>query len=325
MQIAFTVCTNSHLAQAKTMADSLIAHNPSYQVVIGLVDKIQQQSHIDFVAPHQIVEIKTIKIPDFEGLLGKFNLYEMSCLAKPYFANYFFDTHQSLQKLLYFDTDMLIFDSLQPIEDSLENYDIIINPHVTAPFNDIHSPHLRIFLNSGIYNGGFFALRRSNEAFRFLNWWQQYVTEDGYVNFCKGMFVDQLCLNFLPLFFKNVLIEHNPGYNISYWNLHERTVVRRDEKWWVNEHFPLLFFHFSGYQIDKPNQISLHQDRHQWEDRTDIHPLFELYHNGLLKNQHSSFMQIPNVYFKKPWHDKFSYLKGWVIVICRKILKELNA
>jgi len=325
MQIAFTVCTNSHLAQAKTMADSLVLHNPNYQVVIGLVDKIQETAHKALIEPHQIVAIETINIPDFEGLLGKFNLYEMSCLAKPYFAQYLFDTHTTLQKLLYFDTDMLIFDALKPIEASLEKYDIIINPHVTAPFNDAHSPHLRVFLNSGIYNGGFFALRRGQEAMRFLNWWQQYVAEDGYVNFCKGMFVDQLCLNFLPLFFENVLIERNPGYNVSYWNMHERTLTRRDGKWFVNNDFPLIFFHYSGYQLDKPDQLSLHQDRHDWARRTDVHQLFKYYHDGLIKNQHSQLLQTPNAYFKKPWHDKLGSLRGWIIVICRKILKELNA
>ncbi|MCU0340337.1 MAG: glycosyl transferase [Spirosomaceae bacterium] len=325
MNLVFTVCTNSHLAQAKAMADSLVAYNPAYQVVIGLVDKIANASESEWLRPHTILEIETIQIPDFEALLGKFSLYEMSCLAKPYFAEYLFKTHASLQRLLYFDTDMLIFDAFDDIEASLTQYDIVITPHFTSPFGDHKSPHLRTFLNSGIYNGGFFALRRGDEALRFLKWWQDYVAEDGYVNFCRGMFVDQLCLNFLPVFFKNVLVEHSPRYNVAYWNLHERSVSQRDGNWWVNGTHRLLFFHFSGYQIDAPTHLSVHQDRHEWKVRTDVQPLFELYKQALLKYNHSERLHLPNAYFRKPWHRKLGKIRGWIIVICRKILKMLDA
>lgn len=325
MKIVFTVCTNSHLAQAKAMADSLVGQNPTYQVIIGLVDKATDKTQSEWLHPHTLLEIETIKIPDFEALLGKFTLYEMSCLAKPYFAECFFNTYTDLQQLLYFDTDMLIFDAFDEIEASLQQYDIIITPHFTSPFGDDQSPHLRTFLNSGIYNGGFFALRRGQEAMRFLKWWQDYVAEDGYVNFCRGMFVDQLCLNFLPLFFKNVLVEHSPRYNVAYWNLHERQLTQKGGKWWVNGQHRLLFFHFSGYQIDSPKQLSVHQDRHRWEIRTDVQPLFELYREALLKHGHPQRLHLPNAYWRKPWHRKLGKIRGWVIVICRKILKVLDA
>ena len=325
-RVAFTVCTNSHLGQAKTMADSLVAHNLNYQVCIGLVDKLTPEIDQSFFEPHLLIEIEEIRIDGFADLLSQYNLLEMSCLAKPYFAAYLFDTYAAIQKLLYFDTDMLLFGDLARVESLLETHNVIITPHMTAPLpDDDKTPALRTFLNSGIYNAGFFAIKRSAETFRFLGWWQAYLRRSGYVNFCEGMFVDQLPLNLMPLFFEGVLPQTDPGYNVAYWNLHERMVSKRDGELWVNDQAPLLFFHFSGYHPTWPNRLSLHQNRHQWADRPDVWPLFEQYRSGLVANKHDFYIKQPNAYYQKPWHDKIGWLRGWIIVICRKILKILNA
>ena len=325
MQIAFTVCTNSHLGQAKTMADSLTKRNPNYKVCIGLVDKLTPDIDQAHFAPHVLIEIEDIKIDRFEQLLTQYNLLEMSCLAKPYFAAYLFDTQPLLQKLLYFDTDMLIFGDLARVETLLEAHNVVVTPHMMTPFaDDNKTPELRIFLKSGTYNAGFFALKRGAETARFLSWWQEHVRREGYVNFCEGMFLDQLCLNFAPLFFEGVLSQTDPSYNVAYWNLHERQVSERGGVFWVNEHAPLLFFHFSGYRHQWPNRISIHQNRHQWNDRPELWPLFKEYHDGLVANQHAFYLKQPNAYYQEPWHNKLGSLRGWIIVICRKILKILN-
>jgi hypothetical protein len=323
MQLAFTVCTWSHLAQAQAMADSLVQHNPKYRVVIGLVDKINDRS-MNSTIKHKIVEIEQIEIPSFETLIGKYNLLEMSCLAKPYFAQYLLDQHPDCQKLLFFDSDILIFDALNTIEESLNNHDIILTPHITAPYQDECSPPTRTFLNSGVYNGGFFAIKRSAEANRFLKWWQDCLFSQGYINYADGMGADQLWLNFVPLFFENVLIATNLGYNVAYWNLHQRKLNFSQNRWKVNGNTPLVFFHFSGYNPANGQQITHHSNRHQWADRPDVQPLFEQYQKALLANGHLEQLQQPNAYFKTPWYMKLGTTRGWIIVICRKILRILN-
>ena len=39
MQIVFTLCSINYLAQAKTLGDSVLRHNPGYKFIIGLIDK----------------------------------------------------------------------------------------------------------------------------------------------------------------------------------------------------------------------------------------------------------------------------------------------
>ncbi|MFN8345556.1 MAG: glycosyl transferase [Spirosomataceae bacterium] len=325
MRLAFTICTLSHLAQAKTMADSLTKHNPDYQVVIGLFDKINQRD-VSSVNNYTLIEINGEQIPGFEGLFARYTPFELSCLAKPYLANYLLKQYPSVQKLLYFDSDILFFNSVTSIEEDLEQHNIVLTPHVTQTVNDEKTPRLRNFLNAGLYNGGFFAIRRSDEAADFLAWWQDRVWHEGYLNFAQGMFVDQLWLNYVPLFYPNALISRNPGYNVAYWNMHERQINRKDEQFWVNQTEPLVFFHFSGYQSAAPTHLSVHQDRYSFESRPDVKPLFEVYHQSLVRNGDPAFKNLANAYGHPSYfYRKSRALRRIVVAGCYRLLRSLNA
>ena len=324
MRLAFTICTLSHLAQAKTMADSLIKHNPGYRVVIGLFDKVNDRD-ISSVKNYTLIEINGEQIPDFEGLFDRYTPFELSCLAKPYLASYLYKKYPEVQKLLYFDSDILFFGQVTSIESDLDNHSIVLTPHVTQPIKDEKSPRLRNFLNAGLYNGGFFALKRSEETYDFLAWWQDRVWHEGYLNFSHGMFVDQLWLNYVPLFYPNALISKNPGYNMGYWNMHERQVSQNENRFWVNQTYPLVFFHFSGYQLAEPGHISVHQNRYSFESRSDVKPLFEMYHQALVSNGDASFRVLSNAYHRpKYFYQKIRALRRILVAGCYRLLRLLN-
>lgn len=325
MRLAFTICTLSHLAQAKTMADSLVKHNPDYRVVIGLFDKVNDRD-VSAVEHYTLVEINKDQIPDFEQLFDRYTPFELSCLAKPYLAKWLLTTYPDVEKLLYFDSDILFFDSLKAIEDDLETHSIVITPHVTQPITTEGLPRLRSFLNAGLYNGGFFALRRCSEALHFLEWWQDRVWHEGYFNFAEGMFVDQLWLNYVPLFYPTALISKNPGYNMAYWNMHEREVSQHEGRFWVNQTTPLLFFHFSGYHLSHPDDLSVHQDRYTFANRPDVKPLYDVYRQGLIQNKDPDFRILPNAYHNPSYfYQKNKALRRMLIAGCRRLLRLLNA
>ena len=70
-----------------------------------------------------------------------------------------------------------------------------------------------------------------------------------FVQVDKGLFVDQIWLNYAPLYYDRVFIIRHLGYNIAYWNFHERSIEQMGGRWFVNKKFPLKFFHFSGIHI----------------------------------------------------------------------------
>ena len=104
--------------------------------------------------------------------------------------------------------------------------------------------------------------------------------------------MDQIWLNPVPYYFRSAHVLEDPGYNMAYWNLHERSVSKKDGRYYVNEKSPLVFFHFSGYSIAAPLSISAHQTRYTFADRQDTWPLFVDYTNSLKRNKYDTFSKM---------------------------------
>ena len=81
---------------------------------------------------------------------------------------------------------------------------------------------------------------------------------------------------------------------------------------------PLFFFHYSGFDIRRPNEISKYQNRYTFEERKDIVDLFETYRKELLKNGYRYFAKIPCKYQKK----QERYLWGLINAVNAKKAKK---
>lgn len=293
MKLIYTVCTANYLYQALTMGESLKKTNPDYELIIGLVDELPLT---DFVIPYQIIPISEVQEVNLSGFKGEYTVMEVATACKPIFGLYLFEKYPDLVKLIYFDTDLWITDSIEPIEKNLDSYDIIITPHITQPIDLQEEWNEKQFLNAGLYNTGFVGMKRSENTFKFLNWWKNHLKDYGYYDFCNGMGIDQLCVNFVPIFYDKVLIEYSPAYNLAYWNIHEREVCFENGKYVINGKENLMFFHFSGYTPDKPNLLSKHIKSSKISNYPVLNPLFKEYNDALLKNHFQFFKQITPVY-----------------------------
>jgi hypothetical protein len=131
-----------------------------------------------------------------------------------------------------------------------------------------------------------------------IDWWCERLKKDCIIDLCNGLFVDQHWINFVPLFFKeHVLVDKYFGYNVAYWNLHERSVTLENGNYFING-VPLVFFHYSGYGLNKPAEVSKYQNRSTFENRPDIVPLFEYYAQQLKNNLNDYYIKIPCFYIK---------------------------
>ena len=74
--------------------------------------------------------------------------------------------------MIYFDPDIRLYGSIAPILGRLADADIILTPHLTGWLDDGGHPGELAILQSGSYNLGFIALRRSAVAQKFVQWWQ---------------------------------------------------------------------------------------------------------------------------------------------------------
>ena len=260
--IEFAACTiiaKNYLPMARVLAESWNKYHPDAPLFVLLLDSPE-----GFFSPEgeqfTTLLIRELGIPNLPGFLFKYSILEASTAVKPYFLRHLFADY-SIKKLLYLDPDIQIFGLLDELSAALDDSNVVLIPHLTTPIPpDGASPTDHDILQAGSYNLGFLGLRDGETSRALLDWWSDKLYHQCIIAFEKNLFVDQRWMDLVPGLFSGVRIWRDPGYNIAYWNLHERQVTAEGETVSVNGR-PLRFFHFSGYHPDEPRKISKHQNR----------------------------------------------------------------
>ncbi|MBN9379220.1 MAG: hypothetical protein J0H74_00560 [Chitinophagaceae bacterium] len=290
MNLLFTLCSNNYLAQAKVLADSARQFQPDWTFLIGLVDKKDPSiPYQDF--GFEIIEVAQME-PRINILSQKYSILELSACVKPSFFEYLFGQRKA-ERVIYMDPDTLIYSPLEAVDHLLSEHNIVLTPHILSPIPmDGLSPDEPLFLNYGLYNLGFLALKKTTETLRFLRWWRERTYQKGYDNPARGLFTDQLWINFAPLYFEGVAILKHPGYNMGPWNLHERSLRETEGLLYLESGEPLVFYHFSGF---KPAVPKLHYDytRFTMEQRVDLQNLYRTYEQRILQTQYTKYSAMP--------------------------------
>ncbi|WP_303317369.1 hypothetical protein Q4Q34_01170 [Flavivirga abyssicola] len=303
MKIAFTICSNNYLAQAKVLGDSLLQKDPNYKFVIGLCDEFSDAIDYTFFENIEIIPVAKINIYCFEEIIKKYHIVELNTSIKPSFFKYFIEKYDDLESIIYFDPDIQIFNDFYSIEEFLKVNDILLTPHILKPVSvDNLKPVENTFLNFGIYNLGFIALNpKSKNTSKLLNWWEERTLKIGFDKVCDGLFVDQLWINLVPLFFDKVKIIRELGFNVAPWNLHERNNIKKiDQGYLMEDNSKLIFYHFSSYNYKTPNILSKYYNRY---DKillsSEVNKLYSQYHEKLIKNKVDEFSKIDCFYSKE--------------------------
>jgi len=281
----FTIVSRNYLSYARVLASSIKKYHPNTKIYVLLVDKnvgidVKQENF-------ELFEIERLKIKNIKTLLFKYNILELSTAVKPFFIEYLFKELR-FNNVIYFDPDILIVNKINHVFSILSRYSIVLTPHITKPLMDGLEPDEIDFLKTGAFNLGFIALRNTKVARDFVDWWK-----DRLYSYClcetdKGLFVDQKWADLIPNLFPDYFILREPGYNVAYWNLHERSlsIKKSLEKNITVNSQPLYFFHFSGFVPEKIDYVSIHQNRFSLRNITGLKPLFEEYRALLYRNDY---------------------------------------
>jgi hypothetical protein len=309
--IAFTICTIEYLSFAISLGKSIEKNSPSNPFCIFLISDREIDSQVlnncSFKIINPFSEPDIFKINDF----GKdYTDFELCCAQKANLALYLLSTQEPNSRIIYFDSDILVFQNLEYLSYEISNHSVLICPHfIYAPSEGLINSEQSL-LNAGVYNAGFFMIKNDEKAFQFLQWWHNRLLTLCKADFCKGLFVDQLWLNLAPIYFNSIKISKHLGLNVAYWNLHERKISKKDEDYFVNDTEPLVFFHFSGFDLKFPECISKYQSTYSFENRIDIKPLYQEYIDSNLLNGWSNFSGHSLIDFKpRSEHLKLGFFK----------------
>ncbi|WP_062231445.1 hypothetical protein [Fictibacillus sp. FJAT-27399] len=240
-----SVCLN-HLAMAKTLAQSIKKYNPESKMVVCLIEKNLPVSIRKLDLFDEIVLAKDMGHLNFEHTIFKYSQYETAGFCKGQLFQYIFQKYPKEEHVVYLDSDTLVFGPFIEVEDTLRLHSIVLTPHILNPVkNPAHLFGEFALLNSGNFNTGFIALKRSTECQFFLDWWCDRLNQYCYTDPPRGLFNEQKWMDLAPVFFDKVMNLKHPGYNVAYWNLFERNITKTSDNYKVNDQ-PLRFFHFSG-------------------------------------------------------------------------------
>jgi len=300
--IVFTLCSNNYLPFAKALGDSLLKSQLDVKFIIGLVDMLDPQVDYSFSSKFEILPCFDIGYPEFQGMLERYNIIEFNTAVKPFYFEYLFQTYPEVERIYYIDPDIYFYKGFEKLDQILKRSNIVLTPMITDPGKDSQFDEL-IVLRHGMFNLGFIGIKRSEESFRFINWWKLRLEKYCLIDKARGIFVDQKWIDLAPLFFEGIYVLKHKGYNMAWWNFNERNLIEKNGHFYVNsEKYSLAFFHFSGF---KPGSNSITgrsgESRFGYAALPELRILGQKYEVELLKNGYNFLSTIqPSLKFFTP-------------------------
>jgi hypothetical protein len=283
--ITFTLCSNNYVPKATVLAHSFLEHNPDSRFVLVVVDRANPSIQYPKGPNLSTIFIEQLQIPEFERMASSYSTIELNTAMKPFVFGALTDRGLDQSEIIcYLDPDIRVYQPFAAIAEALNHAPIAVTPHILSPIPlDGRWPAENAFLNYGIYNLGFLALRAGHQSRALIEWWSSRLSRLCYDDVKNGLFVDQLWINYAPIYF-NVQILRDYGLNVAYWNLHERRLLRKHNQWIVNDSSPLVFYHFSSFSLAESDAIGRpSHTRYSLIDLPDMRPLFHEYRTELIE------------------------------------------
>jgi hypothetical protein len=285
LHIVFTIVSRNYAAQAAALMRSLAEVDPEVHRIVVVTDG-------DF--PAGLTSAEIVDVWALDGVTPSMALYydalEFNTAAKP-FAFRQFLLRPEVRSVTYLDPDILVFRPLDAVRAVLVTNSIAMTPHLTRPLGATGAPNDQTILQAGAYNLGFLAARPTPDALGLMEWWGEKCRFDCRVDFANGLFTDQKWMDLAPGLVDSFALLRDPGLNLAYWNLPSR-LLERTGAGWVVDGRPLTFFHFSGFDPRRPDQLSRYQTHLSVQTGSPLAQLLELYARTLLEAGHARWSAV---------------------------------
>ncbi len=224
---------------------------------------------------------------ELDYLALKYDASMLCCAGKAYAIDYLL-LHAKAQKIIYLDSDIYVFAPVDAMIAKLDDFDFVVTPHIVEPFPVTEKfwqkPSLGALMGAGVYNAGMFGMRRSADARKFLETLKWLVIAPGTFVDKQGAQAEQHMFNWITCFADSVAILRDTAYNVGYWNLHDRAFRHLGGEQWTIDQKPLVAFHYSGYQLARPFDLSHHQNRYNFFDFPALARIRDFYVNRVEAN-----------------------------------------
>ncbi len=215
------------------------------------------------------------------AFLAAFEYYdaiEISCFAKYLGISHVFARSDATDICLCVDADTRFIADMREVIEAMGPSAAFLTPHLLGPAGEDIEHDI---MTHGWVNAGVVAFQKANgRTSEILGWLIERVSRRGFLAPQLGFSLDQAWLSALPILFpKETYLCTHPGVNVAYWNSDERPLTRTAEGISAGGS-PLLVFHYSAYDVTRPNRLSRHSKAAVPDDSLTAHLLRE-YRSGL--------------------------------------------
>jgi lipopolysaccharide biosynthesis glycosyltransferase len=296
----FTSISLNYLSKARVLAESIKNFHPDWKFHLVISDRLSNENDsksIEFPKDlfDRIVWIDEFEIQDIYGWIFKHTVVEICTAVKGIYLKKLIN--EGVEKVIYLDPDIAVFNSLDPLMNLLEDHAILLTPHLldySENKQSILDNEIMGVLRHGIFNLGFFALNfKKPDGHRFAEWWGQRLFNYCYADYDQGLFTDQKWCDLVPAYFEDYYVLRNPGYNVASWNIDKRSIsISENGQIQVNNEYPLRFFHFTGYDSGAGASMT-----HRYNQGNQlINEIWDWYGRKLQENGQSIYGNIKSFY-----------------------------
>jgi hypothetical protein len=273
---ACTIVSRNYLSYARVLAKSYAQHEPGSRFYLLIVDGLPEGAEVG--ADVCLLGPEDLDIPYFYEMCFEYDVAELCTAVKPSLLLLLFNRFQE-EEVIFLDPDILVMRPLLELREPLAKASIVLTPNLLKPLpKDGRRPCDQDILLAGTFNLGFIALRKTDEAQRFLHWWEDRLHDGGaLVHVPAGLMTDQKWCDLMPTLFPDHVIFRDETYNTAWWNINQRTITKQGDQFLSNGR-PLTFYHFSGFDPGRPRVFTKEEEnRTKLVDGTPLADLFDLY------------------------------------------------
>ena len=245
MNIIFTVCNRSNLANALVLGKS-VAQFPGSVFYLCWADTEPLPKISDQV---KMVPISAIKLPQWNQMASSYYDFELLPASRPWFAKYLLDINPDSKTIAFLAPTVCLY---KPIEEVINDKSgIFVTPHISDPLKKSEILDDKRILNIGMFHAGSWAMNRTEESLAFLDWWAIRTIDRAKFDLCNGMCMDQLWLNFALVRIPDAVQITNKGWHYGLHSILNKDLTVENGSYFVDKK-PLISIDFAGLDYFNP-------------------------------------------------------------------------
>jgi hypothetical protein len=246
MNIFFTVCNRSELSNALALGVSVLRFHPDSIFYLGWADTVPLPNVPNGI---KLLSIEKIDIPEWGEMCARYFDFEIVFAARPWFAKGILKKHTDCTQLTFLSPTTLLFSSV--LEAKTQEADLLLTPNITKPLAPSSILDDKRILNIGMFHSGSWILKPNAETNNLLQWWAHRTIDRAKFDMCNGMCLDQLWLNYAPIWVKNTIKISHAGWHYGLHSILNKTLTEENGGYCV-ENEKLVSIDFAGLNTYHP-------------------------------------------------------------------------